>query len=159
MKRHNFFALIVAIGIAQFAGIIGSVFTMSEIPAWYATLARPELSPPSWVFGPVWTTLYTLMGIAAYIVWRHGTARPPVRLALILWGIQLLYNTAWSIIFFGLHAPGAAFVEILFLWVTIAATIYFFARVSRLAAWLLAPYLLWVSFAAYLNYGIMVLNY
>lgn len=151
--------LLIAILLSQAAGIIGSVFTMSAIPTWYAALARPELSPPNWVFGPVWTTLYVLMGIAAFLVWRRGLERRDVKIALAIFIGQLALNTLWSIIFFGLKNPGAAFIEIIFLWLAILATIIAFAKISKPAAWLLAPYILWVSFAAYLNFAIWRLNY
>lgn len=153
----NFVYAIISILIAQAAGAIGSIFTVSSVGGWYTTLAKPELNPPAWVFGPVWTTLYTLMGIAAYLVWRKIDA-PGAKLALTLYVVQLALNALWSILFFGLHSPGGALVEIVFLWLAIVATIVAFARVSRLAAWLLAPYILWVSFAAYLNYAIWMLN-
>ncbi len=152
-----------AIGVSELAGVIGSVFTFSAIPGWYGTLAKPGLTPPGWVFGPVWITLFALMGIAAFLVWSsHAKAsedkKKGITVALLLFGIQLALNTLWSIIFFGLHSPGAALVEIILLWLAILATIVAFARVVKPAAWLLVPYLLWVSFAAYLNYSIWRLN-
>lgn len=125
---------------------------------WYATLAKPALNPPSWVFGPVWTTLFALMGIAAFLVWRKGTHRRNIKIALGIFGVQLALNTLWSILFFGMQNPGVALVEITLLWLAIVATIIAFARISRPAAWLLAPYILWVSFAAYLNYAIWAVN-
>ena len=158
MNLNNFLKLIVAIAISELAGVIGAVFTVSAIPSWYEALAKPELAPPNWVFGPAWTTLYLLMGISALLVWRKGFGLKNVQTALILFGVQLVLNTFWSIIFFGLRAPGAAFVTIILLWVTIFATIIAFSKISRPAAWLLVPYILWVSFAAYLNYSIWVMN-
>lgn len=140
------------------AGIVGSVFTAPSIPLWYAALVRPALNPPAWVFGPVWTTLFVLMGVAAFLVWRQGWYRRGVRSALGIFLLQLVLNTLWSFIFFGLHAPGAAFAEIIVLWLAIAATIGLFSRVSQPAAWLLVPYIAWVSFAAYLNYMLWTLN-
>lgn len=139
-------------------GVIGSVFTASSIPTWYATLVKPELAPPNWIFGPVWTTLYALMGIAAFLVWRNGWWNRNVKIALGVFVAQLLLNLLWSIIFFGLQAPLAAFIEIIILWCAIAATILAFARISKSAAWLLVPYLVWVSFAGYLNYMLWALN-
>lgn len=156
MKR--FFQLIAWIAVSELAGVIGGVFTFSAIPAWYSGLARPAFGPPAWLFGPVWTILYALMGIAAFLVWKNGWKKKEVKIALLLFGIQLSLNTLWSIIFFGLRSPGGAFIEIMFLWLAILATIIAFARISRPAAWLLAPYILWVSFAAYLNYAIWTLN-
>lgn len=158
MKINNWTKLLVTVIGSELAGIIGSVFTVSSIPTWYATLNRPPLSPPNWLFGPVWTTLYALMGIAAFLVWKKGLDRKDVKLALGIFLGQLVLNSLWSIIFFGLQNPGAALVEIIFLWLAIVATIIAFAKISKSAAWLLLPYLLWVSFAAYLNYSIWTLN-
>jgi|SRR3989338_38592 len=150
--------LILAIIICQTAGLIGALFTRSAIPDWYAFLTKPELAPPNWIFAPVWTTLYLLMGIAAFLVWKRGLDRTDVRLALSIFTVQLVLNTLWSIIFFGLRAPGWAFIEIALMWVAILASIIAFSRISKTAAWLLVPYILWVSFAAYLNYSIYILN-
>lgn len=142
----------------QLAGGIGAVFTTPSVTSWYAAITKPSFNPPSWIFGPVWTTLFVLMGIAFYLVWQQGTKRPQVRHALTIFGVQLALNTLWSIIFFGLHSPGGALIEIAFLWLAIAATIFAFAKISKTAAWLLAPYLAWVSFAAFLNFTIWRLN-
>lgn len=163
MRINNFFKLVIAIIVSEAAGIIGSVFTMPSIPTWYAGLTKPALNPPAWVFGPVWTTLFALMGISAWLVWRRWDQGSPstklrVKTALAIFGLQLFLNTLWSIIFFGLHSPGGALVEIIFLWLAILATIVAFAKISKPAAWLLAPYILWVSFAIYLNYIIWALN-
>lgn len=152
------YKLIISIAVSEFAGIIGSIFTSPAIPNWYANLNKPILTPPGWIFGPVWTTLFALMGIAAFLVWRKGLDRKDVKIALGIFLGQLALNTLWSIIFFGLQNPGAAFVDIIFLWLAILATIIAFAQISKPAAWLLAPYILWVSFAAYLNYVIWILN-
>jgi tryptophan-rich sensory protein len=149
----NVFKLAIAVAVSESAGIVGSIFTMPSIASWYAGLVRPELSPPNWIFAPVWTTLFLLMGIAAGIVWIKKDYR-----ALAVFAIQLILNTAWSIIFFGLHSPGWAFVEIIFLWLAILATIIAFAKTSRVAAWLLVPYIIWVTFASYLNFMIWSLN-
>jgi len=154
----NMLQLLIAIAICQAAGFIGSIFTVPAIPSWYSTLVKPELNPPSWVFGPVWTTLYALMGIAAFLVWKHGVNDKPVRIALGAFALQLLLNTSWSIVFFGLQNPALAFVNILAMWLTIAWTMFLFYRVSKTALWLLVPYILWVSFAAYLNFSIWILN-
>ncbi len=155
---NNIFKLIIAVIVSELAGIIGSLFTFSEIPTWYATLAKPALNPPSWIFGPVWTTLYALMGIAAFLIWKKGLDRNDVRKALAVFGLQLALNTFWSIIFFGLHSPAWAFVNIISLWLAIAWTMILFYKISKPAMWLLAPYILWVSFASYLNYSIWILN-
>jgi tryptophan-rich sensory protein len=158
MKINNISKLIIAIMISEFAGIIGSVFTTPSIPGWYSGIIKPDLNPPAWVFGPVWTTLFALMGIAAFLVWKKGLDRRDVKIALGIFMGQLVLNTLWSIIFFGFKSPGVAFVEIIFLWLAILATIIAFAKISKPAAWLLVPYILWVSFAAYLNYSIYALN-
>ncbi|MBI4281690.1 tryptophan-rich sensory protein [Candidatus Uhrbacteria bacterium] len=158
MKLNNTAKLIIAIGISELAGVIGAVFTTPSIPTWYAGLTKPEFGPPNWIFAPVWTTLFALMGIAMWLVWKRGLGEPGVKRALIIFDVQLVLNVLWSIIFFGLHNPGAAFAEIIILWLAIFATIIAFAKISRSAAWLLAPYILWVSFAAYLNYAIWMLN-
>jgi translocator protein len=158
MKINNTFKLIIAIVVSELAGIIGSVFTTPSIAGWYAGIVKPALNPPAWVFGPVWTTLFVLMGISAFLIWRKGLDRKDVKIALGIFLGQLVLNTLWSIIFFGLHSPGGAFIEIIFLWLAILATIIAFAKISKPAMWLLLPYILWVSFAGYLNYSIWMLN-
>ena len=155
---RNIFKLIVSVGAPLVAGAIGSVFTASSMDTWYANLAKPALNPPGWVFGPVWTTLFVLMGIAMFLVWKKLESNRHTKVALTLFGVQLILNILWSVLFFGLRSPGSAFVEIIFLWVAILATIIAFAKVSRPAGWLLVPYILWVSFATYLNYSIYILN-
>ena len=125
---------------------------------WYAALKKPAWNPPAWIFGPVWTSLYTMMAVAAWLVWQRGgfvSQRRPLMLFLA----QLALNAAWTPLFFGLHLPGLAFAEILLLWVTIAATLTAFRGVCHAASWLLAPYLAWVSFAAALNFALWRLNF
>ncbi|HEY4514031.1 MAG TPA: TspO/MBR family protein [Candidatus Paceibacterota bacterium] len=158
MSLKNILKLIVAIGVSELAGIIGSIFTAPAIQGWYAGIVKPAINPPSWLFGPVWTILFALMGVAAFLIWRKGLERRDVKIALGIFLGQLILNTLWSVIFFGFESPGGALLEIVFLWLAILATIIAFARISKLAAWLLAPYILWVSFALYLNYTIWVLN-
>lgn len=158
IDMKNTIKLATSIIVCELAGIIGSLFTFSAIPTWYATLAKPALNPPAWVFGPVWTTLYALMGIAAFIVWKKGLDRSDVRKALSVFGFQLILNALWSIIFFSLQSPGWALVNIAVLWISIVCTMVLFYKISRPAMWLLAPYILWVSFASYLNYSIWILN-
>lgn len=154
----NVFKLFLAIGVSLSAGAIGSLFTALAIPTWYVDLVKPALNPPAWVFGPVWTALYILMGIAAFLIWKKNLNRRDVKMALGIFAVQLVLNTLWSMIFFGLHSPGGALVEIVFLWFAILATIVAFAKISRPAAWLMVPYIVWVSFAVYLNYTIWSLN-
>jgi tryptophan-rich sensory protein len=157
LKPNIFFKLVIAIVVSELAGIIGSFFTVSAIPTWYATLAKPALNPPSWIFGPVWTTLYALMGISLFLIWKNQT-KTSKKTAYCLFYIQLILNAIWSVIFFYYHNIGGALVDIIFLWFAILATIVLFAKISRSAAWLLVPYILWVSFAIYLNYTILTLN-
>lgn len=150
--------LLVSIGVCLLAGFIGSIFTFQAIPTWYATLNRPSIAPPNWIFGPVWTTLYILMGIALYLVWEKGLDKKEVKIGLIWFAIQLILNTKWSFLFFGMHSPLYGLVAIVFLWFSILLTIIYFFKVSKAAGWLLVPYILWVSFAAYLNYSFWLLN-
>lgn len=155
---RNTFACLVAIGISELAGVIGSIFTMPAISSWYALLVKPAVNPPAWLFGPVWTVLYLFMGVAAFLVWRNGWQNRHVKIALAVFALQLALNTFWSIVFFGFHSPGWALIEIVFLWSAVLGTIIVFAKISKAAAWLLVPYILWVSFAAYLNLSLWMLN-
>jgi tryptophan-rich sensory protein len=157
MKFHTL-PPIIFIAMCEAVGIIGSFATASSVTTWYSMLTKPFLNPPSWVFGPVWTMLYALMGIAAYMVWKKGIERSDVRRALTVFVIQLLLNALWSPLFFGARNLTAAFVDIVLMWIAIIATIIVFKKISKPAAWLLLPYILWVSFAAYLNYALLVLN-
>jgi tryptophan-rich sensory protein len=145
------------IGFSLLAGVIGGFATASSVGTWYADLAKPGWNPPDAVFGPVWTALYVLMGVAAWLVWRSG-GWSGARVALGLFAIQLVLNTLWSLLFFGLRSPGLALVEIVILWIAIVATLVAFARFSRTASWLMAPYLVWVTFATLLNFSIWRLN-
>ncbi len=158
METKDIFKLVASIVICEFAGIIGSVFTVPSISAWYINLTKPEFAPPNWVFAPVWTILFALMGISFFLIWRQDVNRKNVKIALGIFAGQLVLNILWSIIFFGLRNPFGAFIEIVFLWLAIIATILSFVKISKFAAWLLLPYLLWVSFAAYLNFSIWNLN-
>jgi len=154
-------AIIIAIVVSELAGIIGSIFTISAIPTWYAGLMKPALNPPSWLFGPVWITLYALMGIAAFLIWKYHAQEKGLekkRKALGVFCLQLFLNALWSIIFFGFHSPSWALVGIVVLWFTILWTMVLFYKISRSAMYLLLPYILWVSFAMYLNYSIVMLN-
>jgi tryptophan-rich sensory protein len=144
--------------LCQTAGIIGSFFTFDSISGWYAGLVKPEFSPPNWIFGPVWITLYTLMGISAYMVYKKGFEKKKVKLALAFFSGQLILNALWSILFFGLQSPISALVCIILLLFMIISTIVLFWRISKNAALLMIPYVLWVSFASILNYFIWALN-
>jgi translocator protein len=154
MNIKNILKFLITIIISELAGIVGAIFTTPSIPSWYSTLTKPALTPPAWVFGPVWTILFALMGIAAFLVWRNGWNKKEVKVALAIFIFQLILNTFWSIIFFGSHDPATAFIEIIALWLAIIVTIIEFHRVSKWAAYLLLPYIIWVSFAAYLNFSI-----
>jgi benzodiazapine receptor len=133
----------------------GAMFTPGE---WYAALVKPPLTPPNWVFGPVWTLLYTLMAISAAIVWNRAGSLANLGRTSVWFLVQITLNALWSAIFFGLHTMGLALLEILLLWCTIAVTIRCFAAISKPAAWLLVPYLCWVSLATWLNAGLWWLN-
>jgi tryptophan-rich sensory protein len=139
-------------------GAVGSAATYPNLSPWFDTLEKPAFSPPKAVFGPVWTTLYLLMGAAHYLVSKHEAEPAAQRAANILYGLQLSLNALWSVLFFGRRAPLAALVEILLLWAAIVLTIVAFARISRVAALLLVPYLLWTTFATVLNAAIWRLN-
>lgn len=158
MKNKLWIKLIVSLALPLAIGAIGSLFTASSIPTWYANLSKPTFAPPNWVFAPVWTTLFILMGIACFLIWKKGTAVSGVKTSLGIYSFQLLLNLLWSVIFFYLRAPGWAFLEIMILWTAILLTVGRFHKISRLAAWLLVPYLLWVSFASYLNFSIWRMN-
>lgn len=144
--------------LCELVGITGVFFTTPAIPTWYATLVKPAFSPPNWLFGPVWTTLYALMGIAVYRIWRLGTKRKGVREALTWFFVNLTLNAIWSPIFFGAQQIAAAFVVISAIWVTIIILIVRYHKLDTVSAYLLVPYLLWVSFATVLNYNLWLLN-
>ena len=150
--------LILAIFVCQLAGIIGALFTTSEIPGWYALLERPAFSPPNWLFGPVWITLYAMMGVAAYLSCKYGKPAKKATIASYWFYTQLVFNTLWSIVFFGLHSLWGGLAVIVVLWFLILKTMLLFWKMNRTAGWLLLPYLAWVSFATILNFSIAVLN-
>ena len=152
----NAVKLLIALAVPLLIGFFGSFFTISEIGSWYQTIQKPSWNPPNWIFGPVWTALYVLMGISLYLVWRSSASQK--RVAIILFTLQLVLNFFWSIIFFKQHQIGFAFAEILALWLMILLSIFAFGRINKLAAWLLVPYISWVSFAAILNFTIWQLN-
>lgn len=158
MRQMDLLKLAASLGGSYLAAAIGSFFTTPKIPTWYASLARPDFAPPDWVFGPVWTILYTMMGISAYLVWREGLADPRVKAALAVFALQLTVNVSWSAAFFGFRSPLAGLAVILILWGLIALNIQRFRGISRTAGALLIPYILWVSFAAILNFEIWRLN-
>jgi translocator protein len=153
----NVVHVLISIFIAQAAGIVGSVFTASNVQTWYVDLAKPAWVPPSWMFGPVWIMLYALMGIAAYLVWRKRAAQG-ARFALAAYGAHLVLNALWPILFFGLKNPGLAFAEIVVLFVSMVVLAVWFWKVNIWAGVLLLPSIGWVSFAAFLNYAIWQLQ-
>ncbi len=156
--KDNYFVLIGFIIAAQAAGGIGSLFTFSSIPTWYAYLNKPFFSPPNWLFGPVWTLLYTFMAIAAYLVWRRVQFNKKGHAFWHVYWTQLILNTLWSILFFGLKFTGLAFIEIIAMWYFILRSIEEGAKIDKWSAYLLYPYLAWVSFASLLNLAIWFLN-
>jgi tryptophan-rich sensory protein len=156
-KLRDRLAAIAFVVVCFAAGGVGQLLSGGEPGEWYAALQKPAFNPPSWVFGPVWTVLYLLMGLAAWRIWlKRGTAG--VALALSVFALQLILNAAWTGLFFGLRNPALAFGELLVLYVGILLTIWFFSRVSKPAAWMLIPYLAWVSFATILNLAVWRLN-
>jgi len=180
-KRNNLIKLLLSVIICELAGIVGSIFTVPSTNGWYGTLNKASINPPNWIFGPVWTILFLLMGISFYLVWsKNFTASQSPKISgikawnpwsqklwtgswqkanvILIFALQLVLNTCWSIIFFGLRQPGLAFFELLALWFAILYTIINFYRVSKPASYLLIPYILWVSFAGFLNLSIWLLN-
>lgn len=154
MKRKNILKFVFSILICQLAGVIGSFFTTSAIDGWYKNLAKPSFSPPNWLFGPAWIFLYLLMGISLYLILNTKKNKS----ALWLFFIQLVLNSAWSVIFFGLKSPFYAFIELGILIIAIALTIWQFWKINSKAAMLLLPYIAWSTFALILNYSIWQLN-
>ena len=156
----------ISIATPLIAGVIGSIFTSESVMTWYQTIEKPSFSPPDWLFGPVWTTLYVMMGISLFLVWRATTntttftkdRRSRKISAFIAFGFQLILNVLWSFIFFGLRSPQLAFAEIVILLISIIVTIVIFTKISKLAAVLMIPYAGWVTFASLLNLQIWLLN-
>lgn len=153
----NWWKLIASIFLCQMAGAIGSLATFQNIAGWYLALNKPFFTPPNWVFGPVWITLYLLMGIAFFMVWNKGLNKK-TKPALQIFGIQLGLNTLWSIVFFGFQSMLGGLVTIVLLWLAIAWTIAKFWKISRPAGWLLVPYIVWVTIATALNAAVWLLN-
>lgn len=151
--------LIACITLCEGVGIVSSIFTLNSIPTWYVYLNKPAFSPPNWVFGPVWTVMYILMGIAFYQVWTLRTKKKTLqRSSLQLFIIQLAVNFLWTFIFFGLRSPVGGLIDIIILWIFILLTLTRFYKLSKIAGYLMAPYLLWVSFATILNFSVAFLN-
>jgi len=155
--RKSMLALAVCIAACFSAAAIGGIATSQTVGTWYRSLSKPHWTPPGWLFGPVWSALYLMMAVAAWLVWRRHNATA-VRWPLSLFTVQLILNAVWSWLFFALRSPGVAFAEIAVLWCAILWTLVLFGRVTKLAGWLMAPYLIWVAFAGALNLAIWRLN-
>lgn len=152
------FAALASAGPIILAALLGNAATLPNIAPWYDSLDKPPLTPPNWLFGPAWTTLFTLMAIAFYRILRLETGAPGRKRAIALFAAQLVFNVGWSFAFFGAHSPALGLCVILPMEALILATIHAFWRLDRVAAWLLLPYPLWVAFATYLNAGVWALN-
>ncbi len=152
---NKFYKLITSVFICEVVGISGSIFTFNSISSWYMFLNKPFFNPPNWIFGPVWTILYLLMGVSLYYILVKGGKN---RIPLLYFSAQLILNFLWTLIFFGLHSPKIALFEIILLWISILFTMFNFYKVSKPAGIILTPYILWVSFAFLLNLFIVVLN-
>ena len=152
---NNIIKLVISIGICLSAGWVGSLFTTPYIQSWYSTINKSPLNPPNSVFGPVWTILFILMGISFYLIWKSGRITTA---AMVIFAFQLVLNVLWSFLFFKSQSPLLAFIDIIALWLAILATIWQFSKIEKTAAILLVPYLLWVSFASFLNLSVYLLN-
>jgi benzodiazapine receptor len=157
VKIKDILKLVISMVLCQLAGFLGSLFTIPAIPTWYKALKKPFFTPPAWIFGPVWISLFILMGISLFMVWRRQD-HPRFKTALIFFFVQLILNVLWSAVFFGLRSPLLGFVDIVLLWVAILLTIQNCFRISRVAGLLLLPYIVWVSFAVVLNFSLWILN-
>lgn len=155
---NNTIKLVISVALPLAVGGLSGYATARGVSTWYPTLVKPSFNPPAWVFGPVWTVLYIMMGVAAFLVWRRGLDGDGVRIALTTFAIQLALNGIWSILFFGMHTPGWALAEIILLWMAIGTTTLLFWRVAPSAGALLLPYWMWVSFASVLNASLWWLN-
>lgn len=155
LGRSNLVRFAASVIVCEAAGIVGSIFTISAIPTWYAALNKPWFTPPNWLFAPVWLTLYFLMGATLYLLWGR---RPQSNAPLLAFGVQLVLNIAWSVVFFGAHELFYGFVVIAALWVAILLTMALSYRITRSAVALLTPYILWVTIASSLNYYVWLLN-
>jgi benzodiazapine receptor len=158
LRKFQFFPFFISLLITLAIGFVASLVTRPQIPGWYSTLKKPSFNPPPWLFAPVWTVLYILIAIAAYLIWKHRSRKPVYRVTRTVYFIQLFLNFSWSIVFFGLHQILGALIIIILLWLSIGLTINWFSKFNKIAGWLLVPYLLWVSFAGVLNASIYFLN-
>lgn len=154
----TFWKLIIAIIICEGIGISSGLLSQSDMTTWFSTLNKPSWNPPSYLFGPVWTILYLMMGISLWLIWESNAPEAQKANAILIFALQLFLNFWWSIIFFRFHSPALALIDILLMLVAITITIYKFSGISHAAAWLLVPYIAWVSFATFLNYTIWSMN-
>ena len=157
MSRLNLVKLAISLVLPLSVGAVAGMFTSQAVPTWYASLNRPSFNPPNWVFGPVWTSLYILLGISFYLIWKENPSKYR-NLAIKVFSIQILLNFLWSFIFFYFNLIGVALLEIILLCISIVTMIYLFYKIKPIAAYLNIPYLLWVSFATILNSGYYFLN-
>ena len=157
-KKFQFFPFLISLFITLAIGFTAFLFTRTEVASWYSTLNKPVFNPPSWLFAPVWTCIYILIAIAAYLVWERRNNSIDYLTTRTVYILQLVLNFSWSIVFFGLHEIVAALLVIILLWIMIVLNVRWFGKFSKTASWLLLPYFLWVSFAAILNYSIFSLN-
>jgi len=157
-QKRTYLRIGISVAVCMLIGTLSGFATQSSVNTWYPDLAKPAFTPPNWLFAPVWTMLYIMMGIAAGLVWARGLHHSWVKTAIYYFGFQLLVNASWSLVFFGLQNPQVALGVIVVLLVLIALTIRSFRVVSKPAAWLMVPYLLWVLFASLLNLRIVQLN-
>ena len=158
MKKINLFELLLFIVMSELIGSVGSMFTIPSLKGWYQNLNKSPFNPPNFIFGPVWIILFLMMGISSYLIFKERKKDKKVKTAMLFFVIQFLLNVFWSLLFFGLKVPLFAFIEILALWFFILLTILTFIKVNKTAGFLLIPYIIWVSFASYLNLMVYLLN-
>jgi tryptophan-rich sensory protein len=157
-KKNDIVKLVISILIPLIAGFIGSFATLDGVTSFFNVLNKPAWTPPGWAFAPIWTTLYILMGIALFLVWQKGFERRDVKIAMAVFGVQIILNVLWSVIFFGFRSITGGLIEIIFLWIAILVNIIVFYKISKTAGLLLIPYIIWVTIASYLTYTIYLLN-
>ena len=158
MKSFNFKRFIISFLLCHAAGLIGSIFTVSAIPMWYEMLQKPALSPPNWIFGPVWLLLYTLMAFAFYFIWENGLSKKN-KFIFYFFLVHLALNSSWSILFFGMRNPLLGLINIILILIMILVLMFKFYDIKKISSYLLIPYFLWVAFATYLNFAIWLLNF
>jgi benzodiazapine receptor len=157
VSKLQIIKLIVSLILPLALGTIAGIFTAQSVPEWYATLNRPSFNPPNWIFGPVWTTLYIIMGISLFLIWRQDM-RKERNLAILVFMLQLLFNFGWSFIFFHFKMIGFALIELILLWISIVIMLVLFYKIKPIASYINIPYLLWVTFATVLNGSYYFLN-